>query len=91
MTDVNYFPVIAMDPDGRYRAAMLPTHDEASAKDSHKAYLEEIVPHSFRLHSREHIPKTVNISCPYCGAYLKCLYEGDGRRILSMYRCPKCR
>ena len=74
MTNVNCFPVIDADSDNRQQCS----------------YLEEIVPHSFRLHSKESVPKTVSISCPYCGMPLQCLYEGDGNRILSMYRCPKC-
>jgi len=91
MTDLNYFPIIAMDADYKHWAAMFPTNNESRASEYHKAYLEEIVPYSFRLYAKEPISRSASISCPYCGTRLRCLYEGDGVKTRSMYRCPQCR
>lgn len=90
MTDLKYFPVIDMSGDGKQMAAVFPTNNESRAADYHNAYLEEIVPHSFRLYAKKYIAKDVGISCPYCGSKLVCLYEGDGIMTHSMYRCGKC-
>jgi len=91
MTELKYFPVIDMSGDGTQMAAMFPTNNESRASDCHKAYLEEITPYSFRLYAKIPVSHTVSISCPYCGASLLCLYEGNGTRTHSVYRCPKCR
>lgn len=90
MTEIKYFPVVLITSSGMYRAAVFPTNDEKTISENHKTYLEEIAPGSFRLYSKEFISKDVSISCPYCGKSLDCIFEGDGIKRCSVYRCSDC-
>jgi len=90
MEYVRYYPVIEMTSDGRTGWAVFPSADEAQVREHHKTYLEEIVPGSFRLHSRG-TASDIEIRCPRCGKPLRCISKGSASLRYPVYLCDFCR
>ena len=89
MDEIKYYPVIDMSSDGKTGCAVFPAEDEAVIKAHHKAYLEEIVRGSFRLHTDG--AKDIEIRCPRCGKPLRCVISVSGSHRCPVYRCEHCK
>jgi len=93
MMYIKYHPLVDADTDGKVKMPMFCT-DNKSNMDRHRFYLEELIPHRFRLCSTASVDtKTADsfsIRCPYCGAELKAISrQTDGTRH-ALYCCPRC-
>lgn len=88
---MNYYTLIDMDTDGTVKTALFPTEDEVQAMSRGRAYLEEIVPHSFRLHTLRPMEDDADIRCPSCGKRLKLVVSARSPHIRnSIYHCTFC-
>ena len=94
MEYIRYYPLIDMDTGGFEKQGFLPTDDLDSIQAHHRFWLEEVVPHYFRLcaakpQSRDTVSR-FRIHCPYCGGILSPISSNvDGRRFF-LYACDKC-
>lgn len=72
MTEILYYPLIDCDAEGSEKAAMIPTPREDTVRAQAGMWLEEMIPHYFRLCSQNsNCPAdTFRIRCPRCGTVL---------------------
>ncbi|MCF0137552.1 MAG: hypothetical protein HUJ66_04215 [Oscillospiraceae bacterium] len=94
MTPVRYHPLVDMDTEGTVKVPMFQAKDAASAVIGHEMYLEEVIPHYFRLCSAKDMTGKAasgfEVRCPYCGASLKRMSPlKDGKRH-SLLFCKNC-
>ena len=93
MDDIKYHPLVDADPEGIVRVPMFCTTDFKGMKH-HQFYLEECIPHRFRLHSAEDRTReeaqSGKIRCPYCGQVLQSISSSNGGTVHGLYVCPKC-
>lgn len=95
MTDIRYHPLVDADTDGREKTPMFFTTDRETVDARHALYLEEFVPHRYRLHARA--PHSMaaylgyNIHCPYCGAVMEATAPHIDQYTLAVYACKKCK
>ena len=60
MTDIKYYPLIDCETDGTEKMPMFPVTDSKSIKAQSHLWLEEVVPHYYRLHAEaNHRPANV--------------------------------
>lgn len=94
MTELLYYPVVDMNTDGSEKQTMLPTSNAASVREHHCFWLEEAIPHYFRLcAAEEHSAEEVSgfkIHCPYCGDVLKPISALTGKKRFYLYACNHC-
>jgi len=94
MTEVKYYPVIDCDCDGTAKAPMIPALSEDTIKRNHSVWLEEIVPHRFRLYSTEdgagRLKGSFTIRCPYCNSELTQIGERINNTKHGLYVCSSC-
>ena len=94
MQEIKYYPVVDMDTEGLEKQAMLPTVDSEAVRGHHRFWLEEIVPHFFRLCSSEQKAaqdvSRFRIHCPYCGASLRPISPASNGRRHFLYTCDTC-
>ena len=94
ISEIRYYPVIDMDTEGYEKHPMTPTLSADTVREHHRFWLEEIIPHYFRLcaaepQSRETVSR-FKIHCPYCGMVLSPISSNvDGKRYF-LYACDKC-
>lgn len=94
MEYIRYYPLIDIDTGGFEKQGFLPTDDLNSIREHHRFWLEEVVPHYFRLcaakpQSRDTVSR-FRIHCPYCGGILSPISSNvDGKRYF-LYACDKC-
>lgn len=91
MYDTKFYSLIDMDSSGRIRTALIPTKDEVQAISRGRPYLEEIVPHSFWLHTLMPLADSETILCPTCGSELKRVASDKSPHVRnSIYHCYRC-
>lgn len=94
MEDIRYHPLVDRDSEGTEKVPMFFSEDEATVRQTHDLYLEEIVPKHYRLCSVSGTsPKTeggYTIHCPYCGNAMRKIAESRDTHRLGLYNCPDC-
>ncbi|MDD2954992.1 MAG: hypothetical protein ACOX1U_00935 [Saccharofermentanales bacterium] len=91
MTEIRYYPLIDCDSDGTEKVAMIPTPNGNTVKAQSKMWLEEMVPHHFRLYSQNsNSADNFNIRCPRCGTALKRISGVINETKRGLYVCYAC-
>ena len=92
MTEIRYYPLIDCDTEGTEKVAMIPTPNGNTVKTQSRMWLEEMIPHYFRLCTRNthHSADTFNIRCPRCGAVLKRIGGNINESKRGLYVCDSC-
>ena len=92
MTDIKYYPLIDCDTEGMEKAAMIPAPNSAAVRAQSEMWLEEMVPHYFRLCTKnsKHSVGTISIRCPRCGTTLKRISKNINETKRGLYVCSAC-
>ena len=92
MTKILYYPLIDCDTEGRKKAPMIPTPNEDTVRARAGMWLEEMIPHYFRLcsQSSNRPADTFRIRCPRCGKVLKRISAGINETRHGLYVCSAC-
>ncbi len=94
MIQVRYYPVLDLNAEGVEKQAMIPALSLETVREHHRFWLEEIVPHYFRLCSSEpQSRETVSgfrIRCPYCAKLLRPISSAVRGSRLFLYECENC-
>ena len=92
MTEILYYPLIHCDADGTETPAMTPTPPEGTVRAQAGMWLEEMIPHYFRLcgQNSNHPADTYHIRCPRCGKVLKRISAGINETRHGLYVCSAC-
>ena len=92
MTDIRYYPLIDCDTEGTEKVAMIPTLDRNTVKAQSGMWLEEMVPHYFRLFTKDttNSADAFHIRCPSCGTALKCISGASNENKRGLYVCCAC-
>ena len=91
MTEIRYYPLIDCDTDGMGKVAMIPTPNGNAVKSQSRMWLEEMIPHHFRLCTQSRSSSyTFHIRCPRCGATLKCIGGAIDKTKRGLYVCSAC-
>ena len=92
MTKILYYPLIDCDTEGRKKAPMIPTPNEDTVRAQAGMWLEEMIPHYFRLCSQNsnRPAATFRIRCPRCGKVLKRISAGINETRHGLYVCSAC-
>ena len=92
MTKILYYPLIDCDTEGTEKAAMIPTSHEGTVRAQAGMWLEEMIPHYFRLcgQNSNHPADTYHIRCPRCGKVLKRISAGINETRHGLYVCSAC-
>lgn len=92
MTKILYYPLIGCDTEGTAKTAMIPTPHEDTVRAQAGMWLEEMIPHYFRLcgQNSNHPADTYHIRCPRCGKVLKRISAGINETRHGLYVCSAC-
>ena len=91
MTEIRYYPLIDCDTEGTEKVAMFPTLERDTVMATRKMWLEEIVPHYFRLRMRPGVsPSGITIRCPRCGNALRAISAPINETKHELYVCSHC-
>ena len=92
MTKILYYPLIHCDTEGTEKAAMIPTSREGTVRAQAGMWLEEMIPHYFRLCSQNsnRPADTCHIRCPRCGMVLKRISADINETRRGLYVCSAC-
>ena len=92
MTEILYYPLIDCDAEGVEKASMIPTPHEDTVRAQAGMWLEEMIPHYFRLCSQNsnRPADTCHIRCPRCGMVLKRISADINETRRSLYVCSAC-
>lgn len=91
MTEIRYYPLIDCDTEGTEKVAMIPTPNGNTVKAQSEMWLEEMIPHHFRLYTKNSSSAdTFNIRCPRCGTALKRISVGINETKHGLYVCSAC-
>ena len=92
MTKILYYPLIDCDTEGRKKAPMIPTPNEDTVRAQAGMWLEEMIPHYFRLCSQNSNCPADNfcIRCPRCGTVLKRIGADINETRHGLYVCSAC-
>lgn len=92
MTEIKYYPVIDCDTEGTEKVAMIPTPNGDAVKSRSSMWLEEMIPHYFRLHTKSssNSTDTFTIHCPRCGMALKQIGANINETKRGLYVCSVC-
>lgn len=91
MTEIKYYPLIDCDTEGTEKVAMIPAPNATAIRMQSKMWLEEMIPHHFRLYSQSSSSAdTFNIRCPRCGAALKRISNDINETKRGLYVCSAC-
>lgn len=91
MTEIHYCSLIDCDTEGTEKVAMIPTPNGEAVKARNRMWLEEMIPHHFRLYTQNSTSAdTFNILCPRCGATLKCIGGAIDETKRCLYVCSAC-
>ena len=92
MTKILYYPPIDSDTEGTEKAAMIPTSSEGTVRAQAGMWLEEMIPHYFRLCSQNsNCPAdTYHVRCPRCGKALKRIGADINETRHGLYVCSAC-
>ena len=92
MTKILYYPLIDCGTEGRKKAPMIPTPNEDTVRAQAGMWLEEMIPHYFRLCSQNsnRPVDTCHIRCPRCGMVLKRISADINETRHGLYVCSAC-
>ena len=91
MTEIRYYPLIDCDTEGTEKVAMIPTPNGNTVKSQSGMWLEEMIPHYFRLCTKNSSSAdTFNIRCPRCGTGLKRISRDINETKRGLYVCSAC-
>ncbi len=92
MTDIKYYPLIDCETDGTEKMPMFTVTDSKSIKAQSHLWLEEVVPHYYRLHAEaNHRPvNAISIRCPLCDKVMRCISVDINETKLGLYACSSC-
>ena len=91
MTEIKYYPLIDCDTEGTEKVAMIPTPNGSTVKVQSEMWLEEMIPHYFRLYTQNrNLADTFNIRCPRCGSALKRISGDINETKRGLYVCNGC-
>lgn len=91
MTEIRYYPLINCDSEGTEKVAMIPTPDGNTVKSRSGMWLEEMIPHHFRLYTQNSsFDDPFNIRCPRCGSALKRISRSTNEAKHGLYVCSAC-
>lgn len=91
MTEIRYYPLIDCDTEGTEKVAMIPTPNGNTVKAQSEMWLEEMIPHHFRLYTKNRSSAdNFNIRCPRCGTALKRISGVINETKRGLYVCYAC-
>ena len=91
MTEIKYYPLIDCDTEGTEKVTMIPTPNGSTVKVQSEMWLEEMIPHPFRLYTKtSSSADTFNIRCPRCGTALKRISARINETKHGLYVCSAC-
>lgn len=94
MQEIKYYPLIDCDSAGKEKAPLFYSDDEATVRQSHEMYLQEIVPQFYRLCSVNRVStasaKAYTIHCPLCGKGMTPISQPVDNYHLALYSCRNC-
>ena len=91
MTEIKYYPLIDCDTNGTEKVAMIPAPNATAIRMQSKMWLEEMIPHHFRLYTQNISSiDTFNIRCPRCGTALKRIGGAINETKRGLYVCSAC-
>ena len=91
MTEIKYYPLIDCDTNGTEKMPMFPVTESKSIKTQSELWLEELVPHYYRLCAKTKCPTTAfSIRCPLCGKAMQCISRDISETKLGLYTCSSC-
>ncbi|NLA86536.1 MAG: hypothetical protein GX847_04480 [Clostridiales bacterium] len=94
MDYIKYHPLIGGDTEDIDKVPMFASPQKDSVSATSSLYLEEFVPHRYRLHAKK--PTSMKdylgykIHCPYCGAVMDAVAPHIDQYKLAVYVCKKC-
>ena len=95
MQEIKYHHLVDADTEGTVKVPLFATCDEGMVKNSHSLYMQEYMPHYFRLISNNCDPDRLSgefeIRCPVCGTALKQVCGPLDNHKLGLYVCDRCR
>lgn len=94
MESIRYHPLVSNDDEGTERVPLFYTEDRQTVSERHDLYLEEAVPHYYRLcakhpHTEDDAAK-YRVRCPLCGRTMKTISRPTDHHRLSLYCCSEC-
>ena len=91
MTAIHYYPLIDCDIEGTETMAMIPTLNGNTVKAQSGMWIEEMIPHYFRLYTQKRsLADAFNIRCPRCGSALKRISGAINETKRGLYVCSVC-
>ena len=91
MTEIRYYPLIDCDTEGTEKVAMIPATNSTVVQAQSEMWLEEMVPHYFRLCTKNSSSAdTFHIRCPRCGTALKHVSGDINETKRGLYVCSAC-
>lgn len=91
MTEIKYYPLIDCDTEDTEKVAMIPAPSATAIRMQSKMWLEEMIPHHFRLYAQSSSSAdTFNIRCPRCGTTLKRISGAISETKRGLYVCSAC-
>ena len=79
MTEIRYYPLIDCDSEGTEKVAMIPTPNGNTVKSQSRMWLEEMVPHHFRLYTQPLILYRISATA-----------DAGSHRWVKCRSCPVC-
>lgn len=94
MNPIKYHPLVDRDVTGEEKIPMFFSNDQKTVAENHDFYLEEIIPHYFRLIARSAQERegysAYRIHCPDCGHIMQAITRCVDEHRLALYACPRC-
>lgn len=95
MEEIRYYPLVDRDETGYVKSPLFAMNEEQGKSITHQFYLQEIVPHHFRLKAQQ--PQNTaeaekyTIYCPRCGKKMRLIGAATNSYTLGLYVCETCR
>lgn len=91
MNPIKYHPLVDCDMSGEEKIPMFFSNDQKTVAENHDFYLEEIIPHYFRLIAKVAQDRiSYQIHCPCCGRIMQAVTSCVDEHRLALYACPRC-
>lgn len=95
MEHIKYHPLVDADTDGTVKVPLFAAMDESMVKNSHSLYLQEYMPHYFRLISNNCDPDRLSgefeIRWPCLRNCTQAGLRSTEQPKLGLYVCDRCR
>lgn len=91
MNPIKYHPLVDCDMSGEEKIPMFFSNDQRTVAEKHDFYLEEIIPHYFRLIAKVAQDRnSYQIHCPVCGHIMQAVTGCVDAHRLALHACPRC-